>query len=251
MRAAIARALIDRGIGALFPAVKGALAVGTPVRGWGGPMTRSELRQEATNLAEQLAGLATVVEVEKIARRTAMSTATAGRQRACTPSPYGSQASAVPLVVAGAQLPPVLGGLGARKGGGLSERSLRIDVEIAVVRMLLAKVVAGLRLRLTPGENLFEFVDELLQVLAGKFPAEPEHQSCYLAHGGESLGNLAGSLVGDFGKRDFTAFLLLPSSPNPQLASAPQACKIQRCSPGPGGESTNPSFPQQFNQLSA
>jgi hypothetical protein len=59
--------------------------------------------------------------------------------------------------------------------------------------MLLAKVVAGLRLRLTPSENLFEFADELLQFLAGKFPAEPKRQSWYLAHGGDSLRNLAGS----------------------------------------------------------
>jgi hypothetical protein len=55
--------------------------------------------------------------------------------------------------------------------------------------MLLAKVVAGLRLGLTAGENLFQFVDELLQFLASKFTAEPKRQSWYLAHGGDSLGN--------------------------------------------------------------
>jgi hypothetical protein len=117
--------------------------------------------------------------------------------------------------------------------------------------MLLAKVVAGLRLGLTPGENLLEFADELLQVLTGKFAAEPKNQSWYRAHGGESLGNLAGSRQGDFGKRDSTAFLFLRSSPNPQPGSAPQACKIQRSSPEARGESTNPSFPQPFNELSA
>jgi len=61
------------------------------------------------------------------------------------------------------------------------------------MRMLLAKVVAGLGLGLTPGENLLQLIDELLQVLAGKFPAEPKHQSWYLAHGGDSLRNLVGS----------------------------------------------------------
>jgi hypothetical protein len=94
--------------------------------------------------------------------------------------------------------------------------------------MLLAKIVAGLNLRFASGQDLLQLLDEISQVLAGKFPAEPKHQSCYLAHGGESLGNLAGSLDGDLGKRDFTAFLVLRSSPNPRLHSALQACKIQR-----------------------
>jgi hypothetical protein len=63
--------------------------------------------------------------------------------------------------------------------------------------MLLAKVVAGLRLGLTPGDNVLQLADKVLQVLAGKFPTEPKYQSWYAAHGGESLGNLAGSCKGD------------------------------------------------------
>jgi hypothetical protein len=73
--------------------------------------------------------------------------------------------------------------------------------------MLLAKIVAGLRLGLASGENLLEFVDELLQVLAGKFPAEPKRQSWYLAHGGDSLRNLVGSLKGDWERESPPPFL--------------------------------------------
>ena len=58
------------------------------------------------------------------------------------------------------------------------------------------------------GPDLLQWLDEVWQVLAGKFPTEPKHQLCYLAHGGESLGNLAGSLKGDFGKSDSTAFIV-------------------------------------------
>ena len=90
------------------------------------------------------------------------------------------------------QLLPVQGGLGRRRGG-LSQRGLGIDVEIAVVRMLLAEVVARLRLGLTSGEDLLQLLDKFLQILAGKFPAEPKYQSWYLAHGGDSLRNLVGS----------------------------------------------------------
>ena len=107
------------------------------------------------------------------------------------------QRSSVGALVVGAQRLPVQGGLWGRDGRRLSQGRLGIDVKVAVVRMLLAKVVAGLRLGLTPGENLLQLMDKLLQVLAGKFPTKPKHQSWYAAHGGESLGNLAGSWKGD------------------------------------------------------
>jgi hypothetical protein len=59
VRAAVARALVDRGVRALFPAVEGAVAVATPVTGGvGQAMARSQLRQTATDFATQLAGLA-------------------------------------------------------------------------------------------------------------------------------------------------------------------------------------------------
>ena len=78
--------------------------------------------------------------------------------------------------------------------------------------MLLAKVVARLRLGLTPGENVLQLINELLQVLTGKFPAEPKHQSWYLAHGGDSLGNLAGSLKGGLERESPPPFLFAVKS---------------------------------------
>ena len=137
------------------------------------------------------------------------------------------------------------------RSGRLRQGSQGIDVEIAIVRMLLAKVVAGLRLGLTPGENLPQLIDEVLQFLAGKFPTEPKHQSCYLAHGGESLGNLAGSLKGDFGKRDFTAFLLLQSSPIAQPDSASQTNQTNRRVKQSRGRNQKYQLPPSFQQIIA
>ena len=151
------------------------------------------------------------------------------------------------------QLLPVQGGL--RRRGGLSQRGLGIDVEIAVVRMLLAEVVARLRLGLTSGEDLLELFDKVLQVLASKFSAEPKYQSWYAAHGGESLGNLAGSLKGDLGKRDFTAFFtrrqLPPQKLQPDRRQASRLTNGPQLTAPPGGESRNAGFSHEFNRISA
>ena len=129
------------------------------------------------------------------------------------------------------QLLPVQGGLGRRRGG-LSQRGLGIDVEIAVVRMLLAEVVARLRLGLTSGEDLLQLFDEVLQILASKFPAEPKYQAWYAAHGGESLGNRGGFPEGWFWKERLHRLFYSPSTPTAEaparshtgsrLADAPQ-----------------------------
>ena len=244
--AAVARALVDRGVRALFPAVEGTVAVGTPVRSLGRTLAASELRPAATDFTTQLAGLATIVEVEERRGCAAVGATAGGRQRAGTAtSPNRSQRLTVVSLILSTQLPPVQGGGGRGQRRRLGQGDLGIDVEIAIVRMLLAKVVAGLRLGLMPGENLLQFVDKLLQVLASKFPAEPKHQAWYLAHGGESLGNLAGSLHG-FGKERLHRLLLLQSSPNLQPGSA---YKIQGRSPEAGGESPNPSFPPPIQPI--
>jgi hypothetical protein len=126
--------------------------------------------------------------------------------------------------------------------------------------MLLAEVVAGMDLGFAACQDLLQLLDEVLQIPAGKFPAEPKYQSCYLAHGGESLGNLAGSLKGDlqnlpretpppflFAVKPTAA--VLPSSLSAASGLAPQ---IDPGSPRPQrGESRNASFPHQFNRLSA
>ena len=180
-----------------------------------------------------------------------MSTATASRWSTLALSPHGSKGSAMPLLIALTQLPPVLEGLGKRGGGGLSQRGLGIDVEIAVVRMLLAKIVAGMKLGFVPSQHLLQLLDEVLQVLASKFPAEPKHQTCYLAHGGESLGNLAGSLTNGFGKRDFTAFLLFQSSPTPSPHSEPQATQINHRRTRSRGRKQKCQLPPSFQQIIA
>jgi hypothetical protein len=169
-------------------------------------MAASQLRETATDFAPQLAGLAAIVEVEELRGCAAVGAATGSRQGAGTASANPRQSLTMLAQILSTQLLPVEGGRSCQGAGGRGQGRTRIDVKIAVVRMLLAEVIARLRLGLTSDENLLQLLDKLLQVLAGKFPTEPKYQSWYAAHGGESLGNLAGSLMGDFAKRDFTAF---------------------------------------------
>ena len=208
---ALARAFVDGAVGTLLPAEKGAAAVGAPVRSFGGTMTTSDLRQAATDFAAQLAGVTAIVAVEEVARCAAVGTTTGGGQGVSAGTLNRRQRSAVLALVLNQQLPPVQSAGGRR--GQLPPGSPRIDVEIAIVRMLLAKVVAQWGLGLTPGENLLQLIDQLLPILAGKFPTEPKYESWYLAHGGESLGNLAGSLHGEMGKRDSPAFFVFRQVP--------------------------------------
>jgi hypothetical protein len=160
-------------------------------------MAPSELTQAATDFAAQLGAAVPIVEIEEIAGGAAMLATTGGGESLSAAAFHWRQRPSVGALVVGAQLPPVQGRLRKRDGRRLSQGRLGIDIKVAVVRMLLAKVVAGLRLGLTPGENLLQLLDQLLQVLAGKFPTEPKYQSWYAAHGGESLGNRAGSWKGD------------------------------------------------------
>ncbi len=165
------------------------------------------------------------------------------------------------LLILSTQLLPVQARGGRSERGWLGQGGQRIDVESAIVRMLLAKVVAGMDLGLAAGQDLLQLLDEVLQVLAGKFPTEPKHQSCYLAHGGESLGNLVGSLEGDLAKRDSTSFFVFRQvrcrssalQARARQATLPQ--KISSGSPQPhgvpkGGESRNTCFAQAIQQIS-
>ena len=247
VRALVGGALVEGAVGTLLPAEKRGLAVGAPVRSFRGAQVRSDLGEAATNFAAQLAGVAAIVGVEIVAGSAAVRTATSGRQGIRSGTLDGSQRAAVLALVLLQQLPPV------RRPGGrgrLGQGRQGIDIEVAVIRMLLAKVVTRLRLGLTAGEDLLQLLDEFLQILTGKFSAEPKHQSWYVAHGGESLGNLAGSLLGDMGKRDFTAFFAFRQVPRenyrrnraPRNASPPQRSGLARHAPR-GEKAKNPASP--------
>ncbi len=136
------------------------------------------MRQAATDFATQLAGLATIVEVEELRGCAAVGTTRGRRRRVGTTTPNRRQRPTMIALILSTQLLPVQSRRGSGDGRRLGEGGQRIDVEIPIVWMLLAEVVAGLRLGLTPGENLLQLTDELLQILTGKFPAEPKHQSC-------------------------------------------------------------------------
>jgi hypothetical protein len=235
--AAVRRALVDRAVVLLLPAVEGTVAVGTPVASLGRAEARRELRQATTDLAVQLRGPTTIVEVKEITGSAAMR-ATASRGKSATAPPLDRpQGPSVEALVIEAQLPPVQFRPWGREGGRLSEGRLGIDVKIAVVRMLLAEVVARLNLRLAPGQDLLQFLDELLQIAAGEFSAEPKDQSWYLAHGGESLRNLASS-ANEGLRRETSPLSSFQIKPHPacsalRLASS-QATPIRS---KPGGES--------------
>ena len=248
VRTTLARTFVEGTVDTLFPAEEGVATIGAPVRSLRRPMTTRDLRQAATDFATQLAGLAAIVAVEEVAGRAAVSATARGGQRIGAGTLNRRQRSAVLALVLNQQLPPIQSAAGRR--GRLGQGGQGIDVEVAIVRMLLAKVVAGLRLGLTPGENRLQLLDQFLQILAGKFSAEPKHPSWYVAHGGESLGNLAGSLLGDMGKRDFTAFFAFRQVPRenyrrnraPRNASPPQRSGLAR-QPPRGEKAKNPASP--------
>jgi len=249
--AVVAGAFVNRAVGTLFPAVEGAVAVRAPVTSFRRAETRRELRQATTDLAVELRDSTTIVEVEKIPRGAAMRTTASSGQSPAATSLDRPQRPSVDALVNGTQPPPVEL---RRWGRRLGERRLGIDVKIAVVRMLLSKIIAGMNLGFAPSENLLQLLDEVLQVLASKFPAEPEHQTCYVAHGGESLGNLAGSLARRFWKRETTPPFSFPIKAEPAHLTPPPL----RPNPNPktvrqksGGESRNPALAQQFKGLAA
>lgn len=251
MRAVVARTLVDGAVVKLFPAVEGAVAIRAPVRSFRRAMAGSELRQAATDFAAQLGALTAVVEVEETARSATVPAAARVRQRPTVTTFHGREGTSTGALVIGAQLPPVQLGLGRGDRGRLGERRLRIDVEIAIVRMLLAEVVAGMDFGFTSREDLLQCLDEVLQIRAGEFSAEPKDQSCYLAHGGASLGNRASSPSGDFRKETTPPFPFL-SKPQPaHFALRPGRPNPKAMWSKSGGESRNSASPLQFNHLAA
>src|SRR5262249_51172259 len=121
VKAAIARALIDGAVRALFPAVEGAVTVRTPVRGLGRTMAASELRQAATDFAVQLASLPTIVEVEEGRRCAAVGTTSGGRRPASAPTPNRRQRPTPVSVMLSTQLLPVESRRGRRESGRLGQ----------------------------------------------------------------------------------------------------------------------------------
>jgi hypothetical protein len=81
-------------------------------------MTRSERREATADLAEELLGLATIVEVEELPWCVAMGATTGGRERGGTAAANRRERSAVRFLMLSTELPPVQGGLrGATVGG--------------------------------------------------------------------------------------------------------------------------------------
>jgi len=255
VRTARGRAFVNGAVSTLLPAEKRAVAVGAPVRSLEGAEGRSEGGEAATNLAAQLARFAAIVGVEELAGCAAMGTATGARQGICSGALNRRQRSVMLAFVLFPQLPPVPSAGGC---GRLGQGSPGIDREVAVMRMLLAKVVTRLRLGLTTGEDLLQLLDEFLQIFPSEFPAEPEHQSWYVAHGGEPLGNLAGSWQAGLAKREFTAFFLCRQVSHPGKARSDSRARRVRRYPSilahrhrKGGESRNLTFRRQLNDLPA
>jgi len=247
VRTGVERAFVDRAVGPLFPAGQDVVAVGAPVGSFRGAQMGSDLGEAATNFAAQLAGLAAIVGVEIVTWRATVGTTTSARQRIRSGALNGRERSAVLALVLAEQLPPVQSGGGR---GRLSEGSTRINGKVAIVGMLLAEVVAGLRLGLTAGEDRLQLGDEFLQILTGKLSAEPKYQSWYVAHGGESLGNLAGS-YGDVERETSPPFCWAVKPPKAGRNGRPAGCPTWLRSMHKGGERRNANFPKRLKGLPA
>jgi hypothetical protein len=142
------------------------------------------------------------------------------------------------FLVGGAQLLPVQHGPGGKRLGRLDQGSQGIDIEIAVMRVLLAEIIAGWNLGFPFGENLLELADDLFQFLTGKFFAKPQHKSCYFAQGGGSPWNLAGSFD-SFQSKETSPPLVFPVKRNPSFRPVRlQLWKLPR--PGNGGKIKRP-----------
>lgn len=210
----------------------------------------SQWRQATTDFAAQLAGLAAIVEVKEGRRCTTVGATTSARQGMGTTSANRCQRTTMLAPILSTQWLPVQGGRDRWRSRRLGQGSAGIDVEIAIVRMLLAEIVTRLRFGLSSGEDRLQLVDKFLQVLAGKFPTEPKCQAWYAAHGGESLGNLVSSA--NEGLRRETSprssFLIKPDSAH----SAPrlEPSQATRFRSKPGGESRNAGFSHEFNRIS-
>ena len=238
--AAVVGTFIEGAVRTLFPTVEGTLAVRTPVRGFVGAMARRDWRQAATDFAAQLAGLATVVEIEIIGGSAAVPTAATSGRRLTPVTLDRSQGSVMSFLVGGTQLLPVQCGPGGKRLGRLGQGSQGIDIEIAVMRVLLAKIIAGWNLGFAFGENLPQLANDLFQFLTRKLFAKPQHKSCYFAQGGGSPWNLAGSFD-SFQSKETSPPLVFPVKRNPSLPSArPQLWKLPR--PGNSGKIERPFF---------
>ena len=182
------------------------------------------MRQALTDFATELAGLAPVIEVEELRRCVAVGAARSLGQAVGATSANRRQRPAMLALILSTQLLPVQAGRGRRWGGRLSQGRVGIDVEVAVVGMLLAEVVARLRLGLTSGEDLLQLFDQVLQILASKLPAEPKYQSWYAAHGGESLGNRGGFPDEWFWKERLHRLFYSSSTPTAEAPAQLQTC---------------------------
>jgi hypothetical protein len=188
-------------------------------------MAASEGRQLAADFAAQLAGLTTIVEVEIIAWRMAVEAATGRRGRVGAATSDRSQRSAAGFQVLGTELLPLQGGLRSRR---LSEGSFRVDKEIAVVRVLLAKIIAGWDLGLGIGQQFSELANQLFQFRAAKFSAQPKDKACYFVHGGWSPRNWASSLNVD-SRRETQPLFTFPVKSSPTLSLRTELWKLTRC----------------------
>lgn len=151
-----------------------------------------------------------------------------------------SQGSVMSFLVGGAQLLPVQRGRGGKGLGGLSQGSPGIDIEMAIMRMLLAEIIAGSNLGFPLRENLLELAEDLFQFLTGKLFTKPQHKSCYFAQGGGSPWNLVGSFD-SLQRKETSLPLAFSVKRNPSFRPARgQLWKLPR--PGNRGKIKKPFF---------
>ena len=140
----IVAALVESNVGLDLPAIEGRLAMRAPEFGaFGFSQAALDLREAAADLAAQLRALLAVVEPQILAGRTAVTARMPGGNVACGGvASDGPQRLTVRGLIVGPQSPPVLRGRNGLGWRGNHSRRMRVHNELAVVRMLPAKVIA-------------------------------------------------------------------------------------------------------------
>jgi hypothetical protein len=109
VRTAVVITFVEGAIRAVFPAIESPLTVRTPVGGFARSIARGEGRQAGADFAENLSGLAAIVEVEVVSRSLAVATTTALGDLPFSPSLDRSERFSLLFLIFRQQLFPIQG----------------------------------------------------------------------------------------------------------------------------------------------
>jgi len=180
-------AFVDGASRGMLPAIESPVTVWAPENGL---LVFSagarDLAQSGADFAADLGGVLAVVQIQVGSRRSATQAHHSFGDRFSLSTYDGVKSSTLLLCIVGAQPLPIQDGLCRGGNSRLGQRSQRVDVELAIVGMLVVKIVSGFDLGFSLREDLLKAADDFFQLLARELIAEPQNKSCYFGHGGLS-----------------------------------------------------------------